>query len=143
MIGKRQLLLEIEKWTKVTPVYGMFIRMVVILSQKTAFNLRNVLRYPITLVPLSLAQCDGTPVKTNKATLLHKIESFQTETISHNELPHIDTGIINGGLLLYAVLSQTNAGASYSSIARTILLRVCSEQGNEVHVYRTDMTNYQ
>ena len=45
-----------------------------------ALDLRHVLSYPITEVPLSLAHSDGTLLNTEKATLTKTLESRQ-ETV--------------------------------------------------------------
>ena len=95
----------------------MFIRMIIIVSQNTSFDLRNILSYPITKYPLSLAHCDGTSVKSDKSSLLKKLESLQNETVTELELPSTYVCIYDGGLVLHSTLSQTKAGASYASIA--------------------------
>lgn len=41
----------------------------------------------------------------------------------------------DGGLVFPSVLSHTNSGASFASIARTVLSRVCSGSTTEVHLY--------
>ena len=41
-----------------------------------------ILCYPITDVPLSLAHADGTPLKTEKATLTKLLESKQTYVLT-------------------------------------------------------------
>ena len=75
---------------------------------------------------------DGSLVNTDKATLLNKQESLQTETTTH--LPDNYTHVYDGGLLLHSVLSQTHCGTSYASIARTILSVLCSNRGTAVHI---------
>ena len=52
-----------------------FIRMIVVISQNTKFSLQHVLNHQITEVPLSIAQPDGSLVKTEKSKLLKKLES--------------------------------------------------------------------
>ena len=49
-------------------------------------------------------------------------------------MPMKYTHIFDGGLLLHSVLSKTNIGASYASIARMLLSVVCTGKGSEVHV---------
>ncbi len=110
----------------------MFVRIIIVVAEKTPLDLRNVLSHPIITFPLALAHCDGSYVKTQKSSLLEKLESMQTEIIT--DLPRIDAQIYDGGFLLHSILSQTSMGASYSSIARTILSQVCSGRAREVHV---------
>lgn len=103
----------------------MFVRMLVVTSEKTKLDLRKIISYPITAYPLSLAHCDGTQVKTDKSALLKKLESFQTEKITEAELPMNYAQIYDGGLLVHSVLSLTGMGASYATIARNMLSLVC------------------
>ena len=65
-------------------------------------------------------------------TLMKKLEAFQQEIIT--ELPRAYALVYDGGLLLHSILSQTNMGASYASIARNILSLVCCGKATEVHV---------
>lgn len=118
---------------KAESLRDMFIRMMVVAAEKTAFNLKAVLCYPITSYPLSLAHSDGGNLKTDKSALMGKLELSQTEpTVT---LPEVYSNVYDGGLLIHSTLSQMNAGTSYSSIARTILSVVCSGKGSEeVHV---------
>jgi hypothetical protein len=112
----------------------MFVRMIIVVSEKTAFDLRKIISYPITTYPLSLAHCDGSHMKTEKSSLLRKLESLQTQTIKDEELPTSYVKVYDGGLLLHSVLSQTAVGASYASMARAMLSVVCSGRVSEVHV---------
>ena len=118
---------------KVESLRDMFIRMMVVAAEKTAFNLKAVLCYPVTSYPLSLAHSDGGNLKTDKSALLEKLESWQTDPI--DTLPEAYSTVYDGGLLIHSTLSQMNAGTSYASIAKTILSVVCSGRGSdEVHV---------
>ena len=112
----------------------VFIRMIVVVAEKGDLNLRHVLAHPIIKYPLSLAHCDWSRVKTEKSTLLNKLETLQTEPITEQDLPHSYVQVYDGGLLLHSVLAQTHIGTSFSSIARTMLSVLCSHGGTEVHV---------
>ena len=113
----------------------MFIRMVIVASQMTAFDLRNILSYPVTEYPLSLAHSDGSRVKSDKSTLLNKLESLQSISIlTQQMLPKSFACIFDGGLILHSVLSQARVGASFGSIARQMLVTICSGKGVEVHL---------
>ena len=111
----------------------MFVRMIVVVSEKTSLDLRKIISYPITTYPLSLAHCDGAHMKTEKSALLRKLESLQTETITDTQLPRSYMQVYDG-VLLHSVLSQTATGASYASMARTMLSVLCSGRASEVHV---------
>ena len=120
--------------TNAESLRDMFVRMIVVIAENTAFDLQKVLSHPITSYPLSLAHCDGSHVKTDKSALMKKLESIQRKLITEDDLPRSYALVYDGGLLLHSVLSQTNMGASYASIARTFLSVVCSGRSSEVHV---------
>ena len=112
----------------------MFVRMIVVVSEKTSLDLRKIISYPITTYPLSLAHCNGAHMKTEKSALLRKLESLHTETITDAQLPRCYVHVYDGGLFLHSVLSQTATAASYASMARTMLSVLCSGRASEVHV---------
>ena len=103
-----------------------------VVSEKTTFDLKHVIEYPITPYPLSLAHSDGAHLKTAKSALLNKLEDLQTDALI--DLPVNCARVYDGSLLLHSVLSSVNIMATYGSIARTILSTVCTGTGTEVHV---------
>ena len=60
----------------------MFVHLVIVMAEKTCFDRGPVQTYTIAAFPLSLAHCDGTPMKTNKAALLNKLESLQCSALT-------------------------------------------------------------
>ena len=60
--------------------------------------------------------------------------AFHTEPVTETGLPRSYAKVFEGGFLLHSVLSHANMGASYASIAKSILAVVCSGKGSEVHV---------
>jgi len=120
--------------TKAESMRDVFIRMIVSAADNSSLDLRNILSYPITDYPLSLAHCDGSNLKTDKSTLLNKLESMQTTRILENDIPMGHAHVFDGGYLLHSVMSLTNIGASYASIAWTMLSILCAGKASEVHV---------
>ena len=114
--------------TNAKSIRDAFIRMIVIAAESSILDLQNVLSYPITEYPLSLAHCDGSILKTDKSTLLKKLESMQTAL--EIDLPMKYAHVFDGGLLLHSVLSKTNISASNASIARMLLSVVCTGKGS-------------
>ena len=57
---------------------------IAIIAQTRLIDLQPLFSYPVGTIPLSLAQPDGTLNKTNKVTLLHKLEG-KVEPISEIE----------------------------------------------------------
>ena len=102
-------------------------------NQKKIPLLYHILCYPITDVPLFLAHADGTPLKTEMASLTKLLESIQTSVLTNINHPSISYSIIEGGLILYKVLVQ-HTTSSYVDIATELLARVCSLQGMEIHL---------
>ena len=54
-----------------------FIPMVIVAAESTGLDLRNIIAYPFTTYPLSLAHSDDSMLKTYKSTLLKMLESMQ------------------------------------------------------------------
>ncbi|GFO16097.1 hypothetical protein PoB_004260200 [Plakobranchus ocellatus] len=48
----------------------------IVLSQEYQIDMEKVLKYPLSPVPWSLSSPGGLPLKTKKATLLHKLEKY-------------------------------------------------------------------
>ena len=63
-----------------------------------------VLQYPLSPIPWSLAASDGLALKTNKATLLHKLEKVEfVELEDVSKLPN-SVCIVDGNVLLHSLL---------------------------------------
>ena len=112
----------------------MFVHMIIVIAEKTSFDLRSVLMNPIATYLLSLAHCDGTCVKTSKAALLKKMESLQSTVLTEDNMPRCRVQVFDGGLLLHSIVSQTNVGATYASIARSMLSVAVSGRSSEAHI---------
>ena len=97
--------------------------------------LRHLLRYPITTVtvPLSLAHIDGTPLKTDKATLTKALESRRDVVFVDTNLPSIKATISDGGILFYERVMQ-HSNSTYAAMARDLLVKVCSHCGELMHL---------
>ena len=113
-------------------VRDVFGRIILVASQlKSGFNLKHLLSFPITEVPLSLAHSNGSPLKTDKCKLLKVLEMKQLNIVTTENLPNITATIIDEGLLLHTVLN--NSSGSYGAIARELLRNVCSYAGDHIH----------
>ena len=90
-------------------------------------DLRHLLSYPITTVPLSLAHIDDTPLKTDKATLTKALERRQHVVFVDTNLPSIKATISDGWILLYERVMQ-HSKSTYATMARDLLVKVCSHR---------------
>ena len=111
----------------------IFIRILVILSNSTTFNLRHVMTFPITEYPLCITHSDGSGLKTEKSKLLNKLEELQ-DGFTETPLPLINVTLIDGGLLIHSFLSAIGKITSYGNLARTLLSYVCGSGGSEIHL---------
>ena len=96
-------------------------------------DLRHLLSYPITTVPLSLAHIDGTPLKTDKATLKKTLEGRQDVVFIDTNLPSIKATISDSGILLYESVMH-HSKSTYAAMARDLLVKVCSHRGELMHL---------
>ena len=62
------------KQSNVESVRDSFIQLLFSIAHQVGIDMDNVLAYPFTMYPLPIAYSDGQTMKTNKASLLHKLE---------------------------------------------------------------------
>ena len=130
----KQKTIESRKLNAAEGVRDVFARLLTIAAKESnTIDLRDVLSYPITDVPLSLAHADDTPLKTDKAVFTKLLERKQTSVLTNINLPSVSCTIIDGGLILHEVLIQHNT-SSYGEIAAELLLQICMCQATEVHL---------
>lgn len=101
---------------------------ILLLSLDNKIDLQLVLNYPLTPVPLSLCNLDGTIVKTNKAALLSILQSFDTDP---EDPPFIDAIIVDGFFFLHLIKDHPT---TFEALARFILSRLCALKGKEIHL---------
>ena len=65
-----------NKINKAESARDVFIRIALLASSNSNFDLKRVMSFPITKYPLSLSHSDGTPLICQKSVLLHKLESL-------------------------------------------------------------------
>ena len=101
-------------------------------KESNCFDLKHILSYPITDVPLALSHTDGTPAKTCRAALTNALESRQTSKLE-DVLPVIRATVIDGGNILHEIVLQ-HSKSSYGAMARDLLVKVSFYQGEEIHL---------
>ena len=77
-----------------------------------------------------LAHSDGTPLKTDKATLTKTLESEQDTVVTDLTLPQIKATVIDGGIILHETVKQH----TYAIMARDLLAKICLCHGEQVHL---------
>ena len=120
--------------TNVDGFRDVFARILLIAAKSChSLDLKHILSFPITDVPLSIAHSDGSLMKTDKSALLRKLEARLTDSnINSGSLPSIDVTLIDGGLLFHTILIDLKG--NYGAMARAFLERICAHHGNEIHV---------
>jgi hypothetical protein len=96
-------------------------------------DLRNILKYPISDVPLALAHTDHTMNKTEKSAFTKILESEQAEVPDEKSVGRVSATLFDGGLLMHEILPK-HIKSTYSKIARDFMVKVCSAPGAEVHL---------
>lgn len=92
--------MNVVKFKAERNVFGQLL----ILSQEHKVDMEKVLKYPLSPVPWSLSSPDGLPLKTNKATLLHKLGINYCESQDFSRQSNT-TYIIDGNALLHCLSS--------------------------------------
>ena len=114
----RSAVQKVDATEGVRDVFGRSIAVAALSSASDVFDLRHLLSYPITTVPLSLAHSDGTPLKTNKATLTKALVSRQDVVFVDANISTIKT-INDGGILLHESVMQ-HSKSTYATMARDL-----------------------
>ena len=129
----RNAVRKVDAAEGVRDVFGRILAVAALSSASDVFDLRHLLSYPITTVPLSLAHSDGTPLKTDKATLTKALESRQDVVFVDANLPTIKTTVIDGGILLHESVMQ-HSKSTYATMARDLLVKVCCHRVEQIHL---------
>ena len=119
-----------QKWgnecaESVRDVIGLILT--VAANSKAEFDLRHLLRYAITTVPLSFAHSDWTPLKTDEAVLIKALETKQS--VLKNILPSINATFIDRGFILRETYVTVN---QHTTMACDLLKRVCPSHGDSI-----------
>ena len=96
------------------------------LSLKQRIDMGEVLKYPLTQVPLSLTNFNGSIKKILKAKLLKELES----RVASVKPASIDVMIIDA-MFFFNLL--VDSPSTFGSIARYILGCICSTTSREIH----------
>lgn len=105
----------------------------VILATKRDLDLPFIFEFPLTPVPLSMCNTDGTMAKTEKSALFKLLES----KVQGDAKPGLTRAcIIDGQFLLHTL--PPNLPATYGGLARSILIQTVALCKNEVHLIFDD-----
>ena len=109
--------------------------LVKIFSEHKNIDLREILSYPITQVPLALSHSDGSLMKTEKAGLTKLLESKYSSHKTDLPSDHSSnqTILFDGGLLLHEVLPYHN-NSTYGKIVSELVIRICSVKEKFIHL---------
>ena len=90
-------------------------------------DMEQILRYVLTLVPLSMSHMDGTMQKTTKLKLLQELE----KSVASNPSKNVDVTIIDG-MFFFHLLYQPPS--TFAGLADHLLRQVCKQRGTETHL---------
>ena len=93
------------------------------LSLEKKIDMAEVLKFPLTPVPLSLSHVDGTMQKTQKATLLKHLES----RIESEPPRQVDITIVDAMFFLH--LQGNHLPSTFGGVARSLLSKLVSLEG--------------
>ena len=96
------------------------------LALEKTIDIGEVLKYPLTTVPLSLCQTNGVMQKTSKSKLMECLENLIITITPVN----IDFTIIDAMFFLHL---HTNLPATYDNVARYRLVKILKAEGNFIH----------
>lgn len=97
------------------------------IALKEKLDLKKVLSYPLTNVPLSLCHFDGSICKTDQTAMLKILQKKGTT----NELHNVEIGIIDGFLLFDLLLDVPQ---TFGKISKKLLQMVTGYEGKEIIV---------
>ena len=66
--------------TNIESMRDSFVQLLITIADETNVDMDDIMSYPITQCPLSIAYSDGEPIQTSKSALMRKLEEFQTES---------------------------------------------------------------
>ena len=84
----------------------VFARLLVVVAERSCLDLPYFLSFPITEFPMALALPDGTPVKTQKAKLLNKLEDLQRDVTDELDCINYTHHIFDGDCFIIYCRSQ-------------------------------------
>ena len=97
-------------------------------SVEKRIDLAEVLKYPLTPVPLSLCHVDGTMLKTPKSALMQYLEN----KVKSNSPEHIDVTIIDASFYFH-LLPGAALPTKFGGISSHILRKIMASEGDEIH----------
>ena len=90
-------------------------------------EMKQILRYPLTPLPLQIHHLAGTMQKTPKSKLLQELE----KRVASNPPTNVDVTIIDG-MFFFHLLYQPPS--TFPDLADHLLIQVCKQRGMEIHL---------
>ena len=114
-----------QKVVAVSMVRDLFGSILYLSLQKNV-DMAEVLKYPLTPVPLSLSHVDGSMQKTSKASLMKRLES-RVKTIDPS---NVNTTIIDAMFFLHL---QFDLPATFGEISQYLFKKICYTKSEVIH----------
>lgn len=123
-IDKKSLSRSSQSTASVKEHRDILARMLMI-AQEKGLNLKDTLKYPLSSMPNTLANFDGSMVKTTKAALLHELEKLtQVDTSSSDLVISHDSVVIIDAMVL--IQQQRHIPETFGDFATSILKQILS-----------------
>ena len=122
--------------SRVTSTQESFVDLLLTAGKNKVIDMTEVVKYPLTEYPLSIAQPDGSLVHTDKSRLAAVLrDKFGDSPNLHEEtLPPIAATLIDGGLLLHSCMAVRGKLKSIGDFSRRILTAAMKYKGERIHV---------
>ena len=101
---------------------------IILIANSRNLQMKDVLKHPLGPLPWALANCDGTPKKTNKASLARHLEK---KTRPADVIPKPSMCLIDGMNLVHRVYGEHK---TFGEISKHMLLSVLNTAGSSQRV---------
>ena len=99
----------------------------VVISLQRKIDMEEVLKYPLTPVPLSLCHADGKMFSTPKSKLMNEIE---TRNINGEEPSDITGTVVDGFFFLHLLVDPPS---TFGLVSKYLLKKLCALDGMQIH----------
>ena len=112
-----------------------FAQLFLIGARNEDFSLKEVVKYPLTESPLSIAQPDGTLARNKSKIATPSQEKFhESPKLDDKSVPSIEPTLIDVGLLTLSCMAIIGRFKCMGDLARNMLAAAMAHKGRSIHV---------